>query len=98
MQYPGVALLLCFALHRRRWRLLATATLSSLFLFPVPAAVLRFYYHQHEQWPNAPGLMYLWTSVTPLASLLFLGLLLSTLGNRAMVPEAQRKPVAIIEA
>jgi hypothetical protein len=75
MQYPGVALLLYGTIRARDWRRLrywrriCSALACALFLFPLPAAVLRYYYHQHERWPDAPGLMYFWTSVTPLASL-----------------------------
>lgn len=99
MQYPGVALLLVHGIRQRRWRLLASAAASVLFLFPLPAAVLRFYYHQQERWPDAAGLMYFWTSVTPLASLILFGMLLSTLPRRiAARSSAPQKPAAIIEA
>ena len=79
MQYPGVALLLCDALRRRQWRLFCAALCCAAALFPVPATVLRFYYHQHERWPDSPAIMYFWTSVTPLASLVLFGLLVSRL-------------------
>jgi len=79
MQYPGVALLFYRAIQGRDWRRLCSSLACALFLFPLPDAVLRHYYHQHEQWPNAPGLMYFWTSVTPLASVLLFTLLLSYL-------------------
>jgi hypothetical protein len=70
MQYPGVALLLYYTIRKpRNWLRVASALLCAAFLFPLPAAVLRHYYHQHERWPDAPGLMYFWTSVTPVASL-----------------------------
>src|SRR5208337_2052439 len=69
MQYPGIALLLYWAIRGRDWRRLASALACAAFLFPVPDAVLRYYYHQHERWPDAPALMYFWTSVTPIASL-----------------------------
>jgi hypothetical protein len=69
MQYPGVALLLYCTIRARDWRRVCSALACAVFLFPLPAAVLRYYYHQHERWPDAPSLMYFWTSVTPLASL-----------------------------
>lgn len=78
MQYPGVALLFCTALRSRNWARLCWSILVALFLFPLPAGLLRYYYHQHESWPDAPGLMYLWTAVTPIASLCLFGLLLSS--------------------
>jgi len=82
MQYPGVALLLYSAIRGRHWGRLGWSIACALFLFPLPAAVLRYYYHQHERWPDAPGLMYLWTSVTPIASLFLFGLLLSAFPPR----------------
>jgi hypothetical protein len=86
MQYPGVALLLYTAIERRHWRRLAAAFVCALFVFPIPAAVLRYYYHQHQdRWPDAPGLLYLWTSVAPVASLLLFGLLLSYIPRRVVV-------------
>jgi hypothetical protein len=82
MQYPGVALLLYTAIRGRNWGRLCWSMACALFLFPLPAAVLRYYYHQQERWPDAPGLMYLWTSVTPIASLFLFGLLLSAFPPR----------------
>jgi hypothetical protein len=80
MQYPGVALLLYCAIQKpRNWLRLASALTCALFLYPLPDAVLRYYYHQHERWPDAPGLMYFWTSVTPLASLVLFASLVATI-------------------
>ena len=79
MQYPGVALLLCYALRRGNWTRIVSTLLCAIVLFPLPAAILRHYYHLHEQWPDAPALMYFWTSVTPLASLALFGLLIATI-------------------
>jgi hypothetical protein len=79
MQYPGVALLLYYAIRRGDWRRLLISLACSVLLYPLPDAVLRHYYHQQERWPDAPGPMYLWTSVTPLASLFLFGLLLNAL-------------------
>ncbi|MGA2878203.1 MAG: glycosyltransferase family 87 protein [Bryobacteraceae bacterium] len=83
MQYPGVALLLFYAIRNRDWRRLCSSLACAVVLFPLPAAVLRYYYNQQERWPDAPGLMYFWTSVTPVASLLLFGLLLSSLVPKA---------------
>ena len=78
MQYPGVALVLYSAIRGRNWGRLCWSVACAVFLFPLPAGVLRYYYHQQERWPDAPGLMYLWTSVTPIASLCLFGLLLNS--------------------
>jgi hypothetical protein len=62
-----------------------------LFLFALPAGVLRYYYHQHERWPDAPALVYFWTSVTPVASLFLFVLLLSCLpAAGAVLPETKQ--------
>jgi len=82
LQYPGVALLLYYAIQRRDWRRLCSSLACAVFLYPLPDAVLRYYYHQQERWPDAPGLMYFWTSLTPVASLVLFGLLLNTLAPR----------------
>lgn len=82
MQYPGIALLFCLAIRRRHWWTLVFAFVCALFLFPLPAGVLRYYYHQAEQWPNAPSLMYFWTSLTPVASLALFGLFLKYLSRQ----------------
>jgi hypothetical protein len=77
MQYPSVALLAGYAVSHRRWRLLAGTLLCGSLLFPIPAFVLRTYYHQHESWPNYPAVMYLWTSVPAAAALSLFGLFLA---------------------
>jgi len=80
MQYPGIALLFYCTLRKPRdWRRIGSALACAAFLFPLPAAVLRYYYHQHERWPDAPGLMYFWTSVAPLASLVLFASLVATI-------------------
>jgi len=94
LQYPGVALLLYSALRGRNWGRLAAAAIGALFLFPIPAGVLRYYYGQRHA-----GLMYLWTSVTPVASLLLFALLLSFLRSRDTQPAgcASSRPAAIMQ-
>jgi hypothetical protein len=95
MQYPGVALLLYTSIQRRDWRRLVASVACALFLFPIPAAVLRYYYHQQgDHWPDAPGLLYFWTSIAPLASLLLFGLLLGYISDRAAQPERGSLPIA----
>lgn len=77
MQYPGVAVLLYYSIRGRDWRRLCAGLICAMFLFPLPAAVLRYYYHLHERWPDAPAFMYFWTSVTPFASLALFVLLVA---------------------
>jgi hypothetical protein len=75
MQYPGVALLLGYAARRRLWWLLAAALVCAAFLYPLPVAVLRAYYVRSNSWPNSPAVMYFWTSISPIASLVLFGLI-----------------------
>jgi hypothetical protein len=75
MQYPGIALFLGYAARRRLWWLLAAALVCAAFLYPLPVAVLRAYYERSNSWPNSPAVMYFWTSVPPLASLVLFGLI-----------------------
>ena len=78
MQYPGIAVLLYYSIRKHRnWLRLVSALICAVFLFPLPAGVLRYYYHQHERWPDSPALMYFWTSVTPIASLVLFVLLVA---------------------
>jgi alpha-1,2-mannosyltransferase len=85
MQYPGVALLLGYAARRRIWWLLGTGTASAALLYPIPVAVLRAYYQQSNAWPNSPVVMYFWTSVPAMASLVLFGLMTREL-TRSPVP------------
>jgi len=41
----------------------------------VPVAVLRAYYMRSNSWPNSPEVMYFWTSISPIASLVLFGLM-----------------------
>ncbi len=82
MQYPGVALMLYATISGRNWGRLFWTVFCALFLFPVPAAVLRYYYNQQQRWPDAPDLLYVWTSVAPVASLILFWLLVRTMPAR----------------
>jgi hypothetical protein len=75
MEYPGVALFLTYAARRRLWWLLGMATASAAFLYPIPVAVLRAYYSQANNWPNSPAVMYFWTSIPAIASVVLFGLM-----------------------
>jgi hypothetical protein len=75
MQYPGIALLLGYAAKRRLWRLLAAASVCAAFLYPFPVAVLRAYYMRNNSWPNSLTVMYFWTTISPIASLILFSLI-----------------------
>ena len=69
MQFPGVALLLAYAARRKYWWLLGIGTASAALLYPIPVAVLRAYYDRMNHWPDSPMVMYFWTSIPAIASL-----------------------------
>ncbi len=75
MQYPGVALFLGYAARRRLWWLLGAAAACAAFLYPIPVAVLRAYYEVGNSWPNSPIVMYFWTSISAIASIVLFGLM-----------------------
>jgi Glycosyltransferase family 87 len=86
MQYPGIALFLGYAAQRKLWWLLATAAACAAFLYPIPVAVLKAYYTQSNGWPNSPLVMYFWTSIPAIASLVLFGLMtreLPRIGSKA---------------
>jgi hypothetical protein len=75
LEYPGVAILLTYAARRKLWCLLGVATLSAALLYPIPVDVLRAYYQQNNNWPNSPLVMYFWTSIPAVASLVLFALM-----------------------
>jgi alpha-1,2-mannosyltransferase len=88
MQYPGVALLLSYAARRRLWWLMAAALVCAAFLYPLPVAVLRAYYERSNSWPTSPAVMYFWTSISPIASLVLFGLMTRGLSLTTTYPGA----------
>jgi len=89
MQCPGMAMLLAHAFRQRRWRLLFVALLCAAALYPLPVAVLGAYYRQHNTWNTVPlAVMYFWTSIATLASLVLFGL---------FAREARRAPTSVSE-
>jgi hypothetical protein len=82
LQYPGAAIVLVAALRPLRPWLFCGALLDAAFLFPVPAAVLRFYYHQHERWPDFPATLCFWTAVPAAATMVLFALLTASLRHQ----------------
>jgi hypothetical protein len=89
MQYPGIALLLGYAAKRRLWWLLGEALVCAAFLYPVPVAVLRAYYMRNNSWPNSPAVMYFWTTISPVASLMLFSLMTRELPRVERIPTQQ---------
>lgn len=83
MQYPGIALLLSFAFEQRRWLILGATLVSGAALYPLPVAILSYFYAKHGTFAAlSPATLYLWTSVTPLAALALFGLLVKWIHSR----------------
>jgi len=91
LQYPGMALLLCHAVKRRKWLLGVVAVVLGAFLYPIPWGIMLDYYAQFSGWTAAsPTKLYVWTSVTPVAALLLFGVLLRQLSAEAQPPHRPR--------
>lgn len=83
MQYPGIALLLCYAFERRRWVILGATLACSALLYPLPVAILSHSYAKYGTFAAlSPATLYLWTSITPLAALALFGLLVKWICSR----------------
>jgi hypothetical protein len=94
MQYPGIALLLCYALQKRLWRLLGGTLVCAALLYPVPVAILTDYYAKYGKWTAAsPVTLYVWTSVAPLAALALFGLLVRA---ARISPVPVKHPTAVL--
>ncbi len=77
LQYPGAAILMNRALVRGAWHRLSGLIACWAFLYTVPVTVLRAAYISHGgNWPNSPGFLYFWTSISAVACLGFFALAL----------------------
>lgn len=77
LQYPGVALLLADSIRRRAWGMLAAVIACFALAYQLPQAILTSYHDQHSGWTTAsPALLYIWTSVAPLACVALFGIAL----------------------
>jgi hypothetical protein len=84
LQYPGLALLLCHAVRRRRWLLGAFTVGLGALLYRIPAEVLFDYHARYAGWSAAsPATLYIWTSMTPVAALVLFGVLLRRVSGEA---------------
>lgn len=85
LQYPGVALLLAHVARRRKWISTVLIIICAALLYPIPIAILTSYYRAHHGWTaDSPAILYVWTSMAPLASLVLFGLFLREMeGSRA---------------
>lgn len=77
LQYPGVALLLAHAIRHGAWRRTGALIGCLALVYPFPHLALNNYHDQFSVWTTAsPALLYVWTSVTPLACLGIFGVAL----------------------
>jgi hypothetical protein len=73
LEYPAIAILLT---ESRRVRTVAGVLAVGAGCYLAPAAVLKYYFHQHERWPDYPWLIQFWTAVPAVSALILFGLLL----------------------
>jgi hypothetical protein len=76
LEYPAVAILLTGAVRARRASLFAATLIAGACSYLVPDGVLKYYFHQHERWPDNPWLIQFWTAVPAASALILFGLLL----------------------
>jgi hypothetical protein len=76
LQYPGLALLLCYAARFRQWKLLAAGFACGACLYRLPAAALWAFWTPHQTYAVSAPVMFFWTSLACAASLVLFGLLL----------------------
>jgi Glycosyltransferase family 87 len=76
MEYPAIAILLSSAVRLRRVGLAVGTVATGVGCYLAPAAVLKYYFHQHERWPDYPWLIQFWTAVPAVSALILFGLLL----------------------
>jgi hypothetical protein len=87
LQYPGLALLLCYAVRQRKWLVGACAVVLGALLYRIPVEVLFDYHARYAGWSAAsPATLYIWTSVSPVAALVLFGLFLRQLAAAASPP------------
>jgi hypothetical protein len=84
LQYPGVALLLTYCWRQRQWWQLGVALALAALLYPIPVAILSSYYYRYNAWTaHSLSTLYIWTSVTPIASLGLFGLFLRQMREKS---------------
>jgi hypothetical protein len=78
LQYPGLAMLVCFAAASRKWLLMGASIGLGALLYTVPVGMLRAYFDRYGAWTAwSPATLYIWTSITPVASLVLSVILLA---------------------
>ena len=96
LQYPGAALLLVWSIRQRAWRSTALAIVCLAMLHVLPEYFLNRYYDAYGAWTaNSPAMLYIWTSMSPLACLGLFGLALVQVRRAAWAASrAVQEPVS----
>jgi hypothetical protein len=76
LEYPAIAVLLTAAVRMRSVGLAIGTLVASIFSFLAPSTVLKYYFHQHERWPDYPWTLQFWTAVPGFSALILFALLL----------------------
>jgi len=104
LEYPGVALLLIYTWRERQWVQFTTVMTLAAFIYPVPIHILDAFPQAYHN-GSSLGSLYIWTSVTPVASLGLFGMFVRRAGkatgsaNPSMLIHAQlhRFPVPSLQ-
>jgi hypothetical protein len=95
LQYPGVAIVFCYAVRARLWRIVASTVICGSLLYQLPVSVLRMFYNRAHAWPKAPAVLYFWTTVPVLASLVLSGVMMFCLLHMRLREEKNRAMTAV---
>jgi len=76
LEYPAMAVLLTGAIRARRAGVFAATLTAAACSYLVPDAILKYYFHQQERWPDYPWVIQFWTAVPAFSALILFGLLL----------------------
>jgi hypothetical protein len=82
LEYPAIAILLTKGAQARRLGLVCATLAAGVCCYLAPSAVLKYYFHQHEQWPDYPWTIQFWTAIPAISALILFGLLFHGLRDR----------------
>jgi hypothetical protein len=74
LEYPAIAVLLTGAVRMRRVGLGLATIVAGVGCYLAPSAVLKYYFHQHERWPDFPWTIQLWTAIPAFSALILFAL------------------------
>jgi hypothetical protein len=80
LEYPGVALLLIYTWRERQWMQFIAVMVLAAFIYPLPIRILDAFPQAYHD-GSSLGSLYIWTSVTPIASLGLFGMFVRRAGK-----------------